>query len=334
MNRALAPAENATAAERASPWTAHFGATPPAPWAPALAPAEDAAPAAQTSPWTAPLGATRPAPGARPLAPSEDATAAERASPWTTHVGDRQSSANRAAPAAAQALRAPLPTPPAPADRQGSTDVAAEAQTRPPALSSDDAPGQSSNQEAAAPAAPQLDPGPHLPGVGPSPASLTHGNVVPARVVDVSPSAPELPARLAEPPAPPIPTLLQLSVADPLGDWTLEVHRDGHNLNLLFSGQSSLADVVTGAGYDLDALVRAHGHTLGSLEFREAAPGPSGHHHGAASGSASDAADHGAAARDGSDRQTPNRPPVNPRPPSRDVRSPAAGHGSWLNRLA
>lgn len=317
-----------------------------------------------TSPWTARLGATAPAPP--PALDAVDWHASVDAPPLAVApaLPATQLGADPRDAAPPRPDRAAEPEPARPSGSAGrhlSTAVAAETQSRPSrvhssegpgrwafdgsapsssfapghaasALSSDDEPGQRRNQEAPQPVTLEFAPGSHIPSVGSTQLSDTQGKVVPARAADVSASAPELHAGLAEPPAPPIPSLLQLNVADPLGDWTLDIHRDGHNLNLLFSGHSSLADVVTGAGQELEALVKTHGQSLGSVEFREAAQGATAQHHGSASGSAGDASGHGFAGQGGSDRQT-NKPPVPPPPPS-DARSPAAGRGSRLNRLA
>ena len=74
---------------------------------------------------------------------------------------------------------------------------------------------------------------------------------------------------LPELPAPAIPDHLRLSVRDPLGDWTLDVRRHEHGLDLLFSAPGSLAPVVAGAEHDLRALLASHGHSLASLDFQD-----------------------------------------------------------------
>ncbi len=76
-------------------------------------------------------------------------------------------------------------------------------------------------------------------------------------------------ATLPELPAPAVPDQLHLSVRDPLGDWTLDVRRHEHGLDLLFSAPGSLAPVVAGAEHDLRALLASHGHSLASLDFQE-----------------------------------------------------------------
>ncbi len=76
-------------------------------------------------------------------------------------------------------------------------------------------------------------------------------------------------ASLPELPAPAVPDQLHLSVRDPLGDWTLDVRRHEHGLDLLFSAPGSLAPVVAGAEHDLRALLASHGHSLASLDFQE-----------------------------------------------------------------
>ena len=74
---------------------------------------------------------------------------------------------------------------------------------------------------------------------------------------------------LPELPAPAVPDQLHLSVRDPLGDWTLDVRRHEHGLDLLFSAPGSLAPVVAGAEHDLRTLLASHGHSLASLDFQE-----------------------------------------------------------------
>jgi len=89
------------------------------------------------------------------------------------------------------------------------------------------------------------------------------GEPPPARPVEATP------LHQAELPPPAMPDHLRLNVPDPLGDWTLEVHRHDHSLDLLFAGHASLSTVISDASSDLRQLLGAHGQTLGSLTFQE-----------------------------------------------------------------
>ncbi len=92
----------------------------------------------------------------------------------------------------------------------------------------------------------------------------------PPPVVTTSPLADGLvdagAAEAPESPAP-LPDHLDVSVRDALGDWSVEVRRHEHSLDLLFRGDAALAPAVRSAEADIRSALTAGGTTLGLLEF-------------------------------------------------------------------
>lgn len=134
----------------------------------------------------------------------------------------------------------------------------------------------------------------------------------------------------------PVPEHLHVRVADPLGDWSLDVHRDGGNLNLLFSGHGSLADVVSAASPELHELVRSHGHALGTVEFQQGESSTGGDGSGRYG---SGAPEHGAGDPSRPDDLPSRAPrlrstPAAPRGPAPDPAQSGALRGLRLDKLA
>ncbi len=90
--------------------------------------------------------------------------------------------------------------------------------------------------------------------------------VEPGGIAEATPTPPpELAAAL--------PKELHLAVPDPLGEWTLDVLRHDHGVDLVFSGHAALGAVVHDAAPELRDLLFSHGHSTGAIEFRDAGNG-------------------------------------------------------------
>jgi hypothetical protein len=125
--------------------------------------------------------------------------------------------------------------------------------------------------------------------------------------------APESPA--------PLPDHLDVSVRDALGDWSVEVRRHEHSLDLLFRGDAGLAPAVRSAEADIRSALTAGGTTLGLLEFAgggHASSDPRGDRNGDRSG------------RDGSARSRADAPTIRS-----SSASPVVGRrGERIDRVA
>jgi hypothetical protein len=80
-----------------------------------------------------------------------------------------------------------------------------------------------------------------------------------------------------EPGAATLPAHLHLEVADPLGAWSMDLHRNDQTLDILIRGDAALRAAVSGGTDELRQALAAGGHTLGLLEFAASSHGGGQH---------------------------------------------------------